>query len=76
MAVRGDVGRVVDYPELLWLFALAAFQQAVEFNGDVSKWDVSSVTTLRSSKCRSGWERMSMWLGREMPGGLLLLEVA
>ena len=36
------------------LFALAVFVQASEFNGDVSTWDVSRVTTLFQSKCRGG----------------------
>jgi hypothetical protein len=36
------------------LFALAVFLFAAEFNGDVSIWDVSRVTTLFQSKCRGG----------------------
>ena len=58
------------------LFVLTVFYGKAEFNGDVSAWDVSSVTTLERSKCR-GWEgrKWSMWLGGETSEGVLLLEV-
>jgi hypothetical protein len=36
---------------LLSLFALAVFRGAYAFNGDVSAWDVSSLTNLEDSKC-------------------------
>ena len=33
----------------------AAFYGASQFNGDVSLWDVSSVTTMYGSKCVGCW---------------------
>ena len=41
----------------LWVLVRhgAAFRSASQFNGDVSLWDVSSVTTMYNSKCVGCW---------------------
>ena len=41
-----------------------AFASSAAFNGDVSSWDVSSVTTLKYSKwwCVVGWDVCVGWL--------------
>ena len=67
-----EARRAADALVVAWLLPQSMFGGAAAFNGDVSKWDVSSVTTMevRRPRLRSAWVvRAGRRLGAKGWGG-------